>query len=442
MSETHIEQRLRIGYLAQHFLPEIGALPARASEMALRWKERGAEVTMLTAMPHRPQGVIPPEYRGKRFLEEDWRGIRVLRSWVYATPKSGFARTVLNNASFMASGALHGMTRGRSLDVLIATSPPYFVHAAGEFLRRWLRVPLVLEIRDLWPDYLVEMGVVRNTRLQRALFASEAFLLRRAARVVVISEAFKERIHRKGVPRERIEVIPNGVDTDFYFAAEEDAPLPELRRRDGEFIVGYLGNFGAGQELRTVLDAARILADQPRRLRFVLAGDGPEKERVLAHAVEHGLRNVSIHPSLPKDRTRAFYNACDVCLVPLAPLQVFQETIPSKIFEIMACERPVLASLSGEGARIVEASGGGIATAPGDASGLAAGLAALLGMTEAQRRELGSRGRDYVARTFDRRLLADRYLDLLARVAGREVPDLSPEHTSGDRVRPLSAAAG
>lgn len=351
---------LRIGYLVQQFPPEVGAGPARVTEMALRWQAAGCEVTVFTAMPNRPAGVIHPDYRGKLVMEEDWRGIRVLRSWLYASPLHGFARTVLNNATFMVTAAAQGLIRGRGLDVLIASSPPFLPHVSGVAVATVRRLPLVLEVRDLWPDYLVGMGVLREGIASRGLFALERSLLRRADHVVVVTESFRHRLREKGVAEERIDVIPNGVDTGFYHPASEPPPLEALRRVPGEFLVTYLGNFGAGQALTTVLDAAARLVDgDGPRFRFVLAGDGPDRARVEAHAAELGLSNVSIHPPIDKDATRAFYNASDISLVPLAPFPILQETVPSKIFEVMACARPVLASLGGEGARIVERCGGG-----------------------------------------------------------------------------------
>jgi colanic acid biosynthesis glycosyl transferase WcaI len=424
MTGTSAAQRpaLRIGYLAQHFLPEIGALPARASEMALRWKAAGAEVTILTAMPHRPQGVIPAEYRNRLVMEESWAGIRVLRSWVYASPRGGVARTMLNNATFMLTSAAHALARAGKLDVLIASSPPFFVHAAGDLLRSWFGVPLVLEVRDLWPDYLVEMGIVRHPMARRALFRAERSLLGRASRVVVISESFKRRIREKGVPADRVAVIPNGVDTELYRSAAERAPLPALERKPGEFLVGYLGNFGAGQELGTVVEAAALLREQAPEVRFVLVGDGTRKQKVLARAAELGVTNLSIHGSVPKDATRPFYNACDVCLVPLAPLSVFEDTIPSKIFEVMACERPVIGGVSGEARRIIEESRGGAVSEPGDPHSLAREILRMRELPPSERAAMGARGRAYVMNRYRRDLLADRYLSVLRAAAGVPEP--------------------
>lgn len=409
--------RLRIGYLVQQFPPEVGAGPARVTEMAERWIAAGASVTVITGMPNRPAGRIHPDYRGKLFVEEELRGMRVLRSWLYANPRHGFAQTLMNNTSFMATSALHGALRGGRFDVLIASSPPFFPHISGVALAALRRTPLVLEIRDLWPDYLVGMGVVKNDRVIRGVFALERALLARAARVVVVTDSFRERVARKGVAPELIDVVPNGVDTRHYYPAAEEPPIEALRREVDEFIVGYLGNFGAGQGLESVIEAAALLAGGSERIRFVLAGDGPNREAVLERAKGRGVANLSIHPSIAKEQTRAFYNACDVCLVPLASFPILQETVPSKIFEVMACERPVLASLGGEGARIVGEAGSGVVVPPGEPEAMAEAIRRLHATSTEERREMGRRGGRYVAAHNSRDRLAGKYLELLTEAA-------------------------
>lgn len=402
---------LKIGYLVQQFPPEVGAGPARVAEMATRWIEAGNSVSVFTGMPNRPEGRIHPGYRGKLLMREEWEGIEVFRSWLYASPKHGFGRTVLNNTTFLASAAAHAIARGGKLDVLIASSPPFFPHLAGRAASMLRRIPLVLEVRDLWPDYMVQMGVIKG-RPAKALFALERRLLRAADRVVVVTESFRARMVEKGVDPARVDVIPNGVETERYYRdPAATPPAPELRRTDGDWLVGYLGNFGAGQNLNAVLQAAALLADDRPRVRFVLAGDGPHGGDLRARAAE--LPNVSVLPPIPKEATRAFYNACDVCLVPLAAVPVFQETVPSKLFEILACERPVVASLEGEGRAIVEASGAGVVRGPGDPASIADGIRAIRAMDEAQRAEMGRAGRAYVERRFSRAALAERYLEVL-----------------------------
>lgn len=408
---------LKIGYLVQQFPPEVGAGPARVAEMATRWIEAGHSVSVFTGMPNRPHGRIYPDYRRKLFMEEDWEGIRVFRSWLYASPRHGVARTILNNTSFMVSVAAHAIVRSGPLDVLIASSPPFFPHLAGRAAAALRRMPLVLEVRDLWPDYMVQMGVIKG-RPAKLLFALERRLLRAADRVVVVTESFRCRMVEKGVDPARVHVIPNGVETErYYLDPAAPPPAPELRRTDGDYLVGYLGNFGAGQDLRVVLQAAALLADERPRVRFVLAGDGPQGGDLRARAAE--LPNVAVLPPIPKEATRAFYNACDVCLVPLAPVPVFQETVPSKLFEILACERPLVASLEGEGRAIVEASGGGVVRSPGDPAAIVDGIRAVRAMDDEQRAAMGRAGRAYVERRYGRAALAAQYLDVLHAAAER-----------------------
>jgi len=415
---------LKIAYLVQDFPPETGAGPARVTEMARTWLEAGAQVTVVTGMPNRrlpglPDGVIHPDYRGRYFHEEEWQGIRVLRSWLFATPRRGFMWTLANNASFMVTAAAHALAKVGRPDVLIASSPPFFVHLAGETVRLLRRVPLVLEIRDLWPDYLVQMGMLRNRLAQQSLFATERYLLRRAAHSIVVTDSFKSRVIQKGVAPERVDVIPNGVDTNFYRPVTAPPPIQPLdRRSERELVVGYLGTFGAGQALSAVIEAAVMVQKVNPDIRFVLAGDGPDRVRVVERARVLNATNVEFHPPIPKESTPAFYAHCDVLLVPLAEIPIFQETIPSKIFEIMACERPVLASLRGEGARITEASGGGHVVPPEASEDIAAGVLRLFAFSKEERASMGRRGRDYVSRHFSRQVLADRYLEILASLAG------------------------
>ena len=390
---------LHIGYLVQQFPPEVGAGPARVTEMALRWQAHGAKVTVLTGMPNRPEGRIHPEYRGRLFMEEEHEGIRVLRSWLYASPKHGFARTLVNNATFMVTSGLHALARGGGLDVLVASSPPWFPHLTGTLVHALRGVPLVLEVRDLWPDYLAGMGTVKSQSVMRGIFAAERAMLRRADHVVVVTDSFRERVIEKGAAPERVDVVPNGVDTSLYYQSDEEPPIDALRRRDGEMVVGYLGNFGASQQLESVLEAA---------------------------ARELGLARTTIHPPIPKTQTRAFYNACDVCLVPLAPFPILQETIPSKIFEVMACERPVVASVGGEAARVVRESGGGLVVPPGDAGAIADAVLRLRDTPAAERAAMGAAGRRYVGRHFAREALATRYLEILRRVGSPPERSLGP----------------
>ena len=420
--------RFHIGYIIQDFPPEVGAGPARASEMGIRWMQGGADVTAIVGMPNRRlpgrgEGGVDPRYRRKLFMKEDWEGIRTLRSWLYTGDGRGMLTKAVNNASFMLSSFLHAAIRGDRYDVIIASSPPFLPHVSGGALSRLRGEPLVLEIRDLWPDYMVQLGMLRNPQARAALFWLEHRVLNAADHVVVVTDSFRDRVIAKGVRPDRVDVIPNGVDVTQYHASDEKAPLSSLERRPGEFVIGYLGTVGQGQALEYVVRAAAILQKRGSAVRFVIAGDGPALPVVKSEIANLGVNNVVIHPPIPRDQTRAFYNACDACLVPLAPVPIFSETIPSKMFEVMACERPLIASVSGEGARIIEASKGGIRVEPGEAGDLADAISRVVAMSDDERIAMGKRAREYVSKHYDRLALADRYLEILRMVADRKRRD-------------------
>lgn len=412
---------MHIAILVQDFAPETGAGPARITELAAEWIRAGHEVSVVTAFPNRRlpgqrDGVVPAPYRGRLFMREDWNGIKVYRSWLYTSPKRGFARTMMNNLAFAASSLVHGLAALPRPDVLIASGPPYFAQFSGALIASLKDVPLILEIRDLWPDYVVEMGVIKKKFLIDTMFATERWLLKRATAVTVVTDSFRERLVRKGVPADSITVVPNGVDISRYYPSGERV-LPEgISLETGTPLIVYLGTFGAGQGLVAVIEAARLLHSRGVSAHFALVGDGPDRAALEADLVARPVPSVTLHSPIPRDATRALYNSCDVVLVPHASLPVLGDTVPSKIFEVMACERPLVAALRGEGARIVERSGGGVLATPGDAQSIADSIERVLRMPLAEREAMGRAGREFAVAKYDRSSLAQRYLVLLSRV--------------------------
>jgi glycosyltransferase involved in cell wall biosynthesis len=249
------------------------------------------------------------------------------------------------------------------------------------------------------------------------LFGLERSLLHRADHIVTVTHALQARLREKGLPSEKITVIPNGVDPALYYKSAEAAPLPELRGQPGKFTVGYLGNFGAGQALEVVVRAAEILQREKAPVRLIMVGDGTEGQTINRLGVSLGVKNLTIHPPLAKDLTRAFYNACDVCLVPLAPLRSLAGALPTKLFESLACERPVIASVEGESAVLIEGAKAGMVVPPGDAAALANAIQRMRSVSPDERAEMGRRGREAVVARFSRAAGADRFLELLRNVS-------------------------
>ena len=406
---------MRILIVTHYFPPEIGAPQARLSEMGRAWRRAGADVTVLTAFPNHPTGIIPPEYRGERFRVEEIDGMRVIRTAVYATPNRGILKKTLGHLSFMASGFLQGVGPVGRPDVIVASSPTFFSVFTAWALARVKRVPFVMEVRDLWPGIFVELGVLKNRLAIRILEALELGLYRRAARVVTVTDGFADDIAARGIPREKLVTITNGVDLGAHLPGPPDeAVRREIGAGEGVTVALYIGAHGISHALHRIVDAAELLRDR-RDVRFALVGEGAEKARIEELAREKRLPNLTLLPGQPRERVADFYRAADIGLVPLRDVPLFDTFIPSKMFEIMGCARPIVGSVRGEARRILDRSGAAIVVDPEDAAGIA-GAVVELAADPARRAAMGAAGRAFAAEHYDRERLAARYLDLLREV--------------------------
>jgi glycosyltransferase involved in cell wall biosynthesis len=409
---------VKIAVLSHYFWPEPGAPSARLLEMGREWVASGHEVTVVTNFPNHPAGVVPAAYRGRSFQVEHAHGMRILRCRTYATANRGFVRRTLGHLVFMLTSVFQATPHLRDTDVIVASSPTLFAVAAARAISRRVGAPYVFEVRDLWPAIFVDLGVIRSRFVIGLLERLELHLYRCARAVVTVTRAFAEDIARRGIEPAKLHVVPNGVDlAAFAPGSREDALRTRLGVKD-ELLVLYCGAHGISHALGRILEvAARLQHDAG--VRFLFVGDGAEKAALVARAQELRLANVSFLPTVPREDVPAFYRAADVCLVPLRAVPLFRSFIPSKMFEILACGRPILASLEGEAAEILAASGAAIVVSPEDVDAIAAAVERLAASPEL-RASLAARGRSYVAQNFDRSRLAARYLAILGGVVRRD----------------------
>ncbi len=403
---------MRILYVSQYFPPEMGAPAARVHELSREWVRQGHEVTVLTAFPHHPTGIKAARDRGVLTRREKVDGIDVVRTYVLAAANKGTVKRMLSYASFMASAVTIGRFRVGRPDVVIATSPQLLCGLAGHLLAKSLGVPFVFEVRDLWPESILAVEALREGVFIRTLKALARYLYRRCDRIVTVGEGYKRGIHsRYDIPEDKMDVVRNGIDTSLFVPQPRDG---EIRRQYGwgdRFVSMYVGTHGMAHGLQHVLEAARAMRDDPDKL-FVFVGEGAEKENLKRLADEWKLTNVQFIDQQRKARVPGFYAACDLGLVTLRDTPLFQEVLPSKIFEYLGMERPVLLTVGGEARQVVESARGGVYTPPGDVPALVNAIEELSGQRE-RLAEMGRRGRQFVLEHFDRRVLASQYLDIL-----------------------------
>lgn len=404
---------MRILIVTHYFPPEVGAPQARLSSLARRWAEAGDEVTVLTGFPNHPSGVVPPDYSG-RTMEESVDGYRVVRTWVYATPNERIVRKTLGHLSFMASSVLFGVQRVGRPDVVVVSSPTFFSILSAWALARWHRARLVVEVRDLWPAIFVELGVLTNRAVIRALEAIEMAAYRAADAVVVVSEGFRDNLVRRGVPGAKVHTIRNGADLAAFDVGEAEAAAARasLGAGPGETVVLYAGTHGISHGLSAVVDAAAKV--QGNSVRFVFVGEGAAKPALEEQVRAQGITNVELLPAVARHEVPALLAAADVCLVPLRDVPLFASFIPSKMFECFAAGRAVVGAVRGEPAQIL-ADAGAIVVEPEDATAIAGAVRELADDPE-RRQRMGEQARRYVASNFDRGVLADRYRQILRSV--------------------------
>lgn len=402
---------MRIVYLCQYFVPEPGAPAARLRDMARSWVQRGHSVTVVTGMPNHPTGVVQAPFIGRLIARETMEGVTVLRNWLYATPNEGLVRKTLSHLSFMVSALVLGYARLGAADVIIASSPSFFAVISAWIMSRMRKIPFVFEVRDLWPAVFVDLGVLTNPFVIRALESVEMFLYQRAALVVTVTEGFRKRLLARGLTPEKVVTITNGAAIESFTPGPRDNAVRTELGLAGKFVVGYIGAHGISQGLELVLQAAQRLRDDADIV-FLLVGEGARKRALLELREKLRLNNVIMLPAQAHQRVREYYCASDVCVVPLRQLALFGSFIPSKMFEIMACAVPVIGAVEGEAREILERSGGARLIAPEDDAALADAVR-WFKLHPGESRLMGAAGRAFVTAHYDRQVLADRYAGAL-----------------------------
>jgi glycosyltransferase involved in cell wall biosynthesis len=415
MRLPELSRPMKILYISQYFPPEMGAPAARAVELSKHWAAAGHEVTVLTGFPNHPTGVVPLAYRDKLrrlVVREQVNGIHLVRSWLLPFPNRKAYERMLNYSSFSVSAAITGLFLSRP-DVVIATSPQLLVGLSGWWLARWKRVPFVFEVRDLWPESLAAVGMSDgNSLLHRSLARIAGFLNRRSDRIVVVTPAFEDYlVERLHVPRQKIAVVENGVETDL-FAPGAGATVRRELEAEGKFVVSYIGTMGMAHGLETILEAAAQLRSANPEIVFLVLGEGAEKERIVASARELGLDNLRFIDQQPREKIPSYICASDVCLVLLKKSDIFKTVIPTKMLEFMACARPVILGVDGQARAILEEADSGLVVEPENAAALVDAIRYLAANAEIAGK-LGRNGREYIVRKFSRRQTAEKYISVL-----------------------------
>jgi len=393
----------RILYLSQYFVSADQPGGVRHWQHARALSRAGHEVSVVTSYVQHKERAIPERYRGRRVVREAEDGLDVWRT--YATPGYGRdARSRIANYGSFAAWALAAGMRAPRPDVVVASSPPLPVAAAGAVLARRRGARFLLEVRDLWPESAVATGLITDPRAIAAIDRLARWCYARADRAVALTEGIRDGLAAAGVNQAAVTLVTNGIDLDV--AANGAAPVPAP---PDAFVAMFVGQHGTYSALETVLDAADLLRGDPL-VRFVLVGGGDRKAALVQEAADRGLSNVAFVDPVPKREVPAWLARADVCLLPYQDRELFAGALPNKTFDYLGAGRPVVAAVpEGELSRLVRASGCGVAVPPEDGAAMADAVRRLAADRDGAA-AMGAAGAAYVRAHYDRRALAARFV--------------------------------
>jgi len=412
--------------LTLYFPPEIGAAPTRLGAMTRELADLGHNVEVVTSMPNYPQGKIFRGYRGSFYRKEVRGRVVIHRVWLYPTVGRGLGR-MLNYVSFSLT-ALYGLLRARTPDYLFVESPPLTLSGPGTIYAFLKRVPLILNVADLWPDTLVEMGLLHEGAALDLLYRLERWAYRRATFVNAVTEGLRDSLlTTKRIPTDKVLFLPNGVDTERHQPRDPDQAFKRSLGLAGKKVLLYSGTLGRAHSLENVLEAANLLKSEPD-IHFLFLGDGSERPALEEMKQRLNLHNVTFHDLVPIEQLAPFQAIADCGLVSLRNLPIFEGARPSKMFPLLAAGKPLVYCGHGEGARLVQEAKAGIVVPPGDPQALAAAIPVLL-RNRVLLVELGSNGRRFVLEHYEWRKLVGNWVHAL-RSAGI---DSKQTRKSGER---------
>ena len=411
---------MKIAVLTQNFAPEMGATATRLYELTTRLASRGHTVTVITAMPSYPTGRVFHGYRGRLRAEEEMDGVRVIRTWIHPSESSRPFPRLLSYLSFMLSSLALGWRGLGRQDVLLFDSPPLFLVPPGLALGRIARARVVMNVSDIWPDAAVRLGLPLGRWTLRLLQGLEEAGYKRSEAVTTTTRTAHDQINQR-FPQVDTAVISNGVDLDLFRPSlRSDDVRGSLGVGPDDFLVGYCGLHGLFQGLEVVVEAAQVLAGNPR-IKFVMVGDGPSKRSLVSLADSRGVTNLRFEDTVPRPMVASILASCDAAVVPLAA--ELPGTMPSKVYEALASGVPLIVTRGCEAEGLVNEHCVGRVFTPLHAEELASIIAEMADRSESPK-DMSKRCRE-LSEQFDLERIASHAEAVLAAVSeGRQLPAL------------------
>ncbi len=380
----------------------------RHYELAKYLQNSGDEFVIVASDLNYQTGQRTVEHTGL-VSEQIIDGVRVLRTYIYPAIHRSYFWRILSFFSFMFSSIIAAM-RVKNVDIIMGTTPPIFQAFSAWVVAFLRRKPFLLEVRDLWPEFIVSMGVFKNPILIKLARMLEMFLYRRATHILVNSPAYKDYIVGKGISGDKITFIPYGADIEMFHPGVDGSRIRQELNLQDKFLVLYTGAFGQANDIYTILRAASHLKEE-KTIQFVLFGDGKERPKLQVEAHKLQLTNLLFAGVRPKHQMPAIIAASDLCLAILQDVPMFRTTYPNKVFDYMAAGKPTLLIIDGVIRQVIEDSQAGVFVNPGDDQQLASTILAL-STQPYQLKWMGNNAREYLEKHLDRQIMLEKTRDL------------------------------
>jgi glycosyltransferase involved in cell wall biosynthesis len=406
---------MRILLIHQYFLEKGDGGGSRFNEMTQVWANEGHKITVLSGMVHYATGKKYDSCRGKytHVTKEFYENVDVIRSDVSESYNVNFIGRLWAYFSFVFSSTYAGLFKAKGkYDVIVVTSPPLFVGITAYILSKVKRVPIVFEIRDLWPESAIDTGVLKNKQIIKLAYWFEKFMYKRAKLINVLTPAFRTKlITEKNVPEEKIIFIPNAADFSLAEEIQKDFDSVQFKKEiglEGKFVITYVGAHGVANHLIQLVEAAKELINT--NVVFQLIGNGMEKKNLQEEVEKYKLSNVVFRDSVPKSEVFKYILASDVGASILKKADTFKTIYSNKTFDYMSCKKPVLLAIDGVSRELIEEAQCGMYVEPENIKSIVEGVTELMNKNTQELQEIGENGYTFAKENFDRDQLAKKYV--------------------------------
>jgi glycosyltransferase involved in cell wall biosynthesis len=400
---------MKILLVSQYFWPE----NFRINDLALGLQERGHEIHVLTGKPNYPKGAFYDGYSFFKKGNEEYKGIKIFRSNLFPRGNGSGLKLMVNYFSFAFFSSVKALFHKENYDFIFAYEPsPITVGIPAIIISKKLKIPLYFWVQDLWPESVSAAGKMNNKIILKSLNNLTKWIYKNSTLILIQSEGFREYILNQGVENDKIIYYPNSTES-LYNLIEPSKDVVALMPKV-PFTILFAGNIGESQDFECILEAAKILKDKSSDINFVILGNGRKKEFVLEKIKEYNLENnFHLLGSFPVNKMPHFFACANALLVTLKKKKIFSLTIPSKVQSYLACGKPIVGALDGEGAKVILESKSGLVAPSGDYKQLANKIFEIYEMNNQQRLELGKNARTHYEENFEREKLIDNLIDLV-----------------------------